>query len=111
MLILTRRVSETLLIGSDIAVTVLGVEGRNVRIGVRAPDHVNIVREEIASSPASIRAAKERMAAGPYAAGCDDTDNDPDGCVYRPDLTCECWVRLANGKNCPHQPSDEGAPV
>ena len=47
MLILTRRVGETLMIGDNISVTVLGVKGTQVRIGVNAPKDVSIHREEI----------------------------------------------------------------
>jgi carbon storage regulator len=47
MLILTRRVGETLMIGDEVTVTVLGVKGNQVRIGVNAPKHVAVHREEI----------------------------------------------------------------
>ncbi len=47
MLILTRRVGETLMIGEDISVTVLGVKGNQVRIGINAPQDVAVHREEI----------------------------------------------------------------
>jgi carbon storage regulator len=47
MLILTRRVGETLNIGDDITVTVLNVKGNQVRIGVNAPKDVTVHREEI----------------------------------------------------------------
>ncbi len=47
MLILTRRVGETVMIGNDITVTVLGVKGNQVRVGVNAPKDVAVHREEI----------------------------------------------------------------
>lgn len=47
MLILTRRVGETLMIGDDVTVTVLGVKGNQVRVGVNAPKDVAVHREEI----------------------------------------------------------------
>ncbi len=47
MLILTRRVGETLVVGDDVTVTVLGVKGNQVRIGVKAPRDVAVHREEI----------------------------------------------------------------
>ena len=47
MLILTRRVGETIMIGDDITLTVLGVKGSQVRIGFNAPKHVSVHREEI----------------------------------------------------------------
>ncbi len=47
MLILTRRVGETVMIGEDITVTVLGVKGNQVRVGVNAPRTVAVHREEI----------------------------------------------------------------
>lgn len=47
MLILTRRVGETLMIGDDVTATVLGVKGNQVRIGINAPKNVPVHREEI----------------------------------------------------------------
>ncbi len=47
MLILSRRIGETLMIGDEVTVTVLGVKGNQVRIGVNAPKDVSVHREEI----------------------------------------------------------------
>ena len=47
MLILTRRVGETIVIGDDVVVTVLGIKGNQVRIGINAPKNVSVHREEI----------------------------------------------------------------
>ncbi len=47
MLILTRRVGESLMIGDEVTVTVLGVKGNQVRVGVHAPKNVPVHREEI----------------------------------------------------------------
>ena len=47
MLILTRRVGETLMIGNDVTVAVLGVKGSQVRLGINAPKSVEVHREEV----------------------------------------------------------------
>jgi carbon storage regulator len=55
MLILTRRVGETLCIGNDVTVTVLSIQGNHVRLGTRAPKEIAVHREEVA-----LRIQKER---------------------------------------------------
>ena len=47
MLLLTRRVGETVMIGNDVTVTILGVKGNQVRVGINAPKNVAVHREEI----------------------------------------------------------------
>jgi len=47
MLILTRRIGETVMIGDDVTITVLGVKGNQVRLGISAPKNVPVHREEI----------------------------------------------------------------
>jgi carbon storage regulator len=59
MLILTRRLGETITIGADVTVTVLGVKGHQVRLGVAAPRDMPVHREEIAE-----KIAREKKAAG-----------------------------------------------
>jgi carbon storage regulator len=47
MLILTRRVGETMVVGDDVFITVLGIKGHQVRLGINAPKEVSVHREEI----------------------------------------------------------------
>lgn len=72
MLILTRRVGETVMIGNEVTVTVLGVKGNQVRIGINAPKNVAVHREEIFE-----RIKREQQEGGDHPAlGATD---DPDG--------------------------------
>lgn len=64
MLILTRRTSETIMIGEDVTVTILGMKGNQVRIGIKAPKRVAVHREEIY---ARIKAATSAKIAGAIA--------------------------------------------
>ena len=59
MLILTRRIGETLMVGDDVTITVLGVKGNQVRIGVNAPKDVAVHREEIYERIQSEKAGKD----------------------------------------------------
>lgn len=59
MLILTRRIGETLIIGDDVNITVLGVKGNQVRLGINAPKDVSVHREEI-----YMRIQQEKEASG-----------------------------------------------
>jgi carbon storage regulator len=47
MLILTRRIGETLMVGDEVSVTVLGIKGNQVRLGINAPKNISVHREEI----------------------------------------------------------------
>jgi carbon storage regulator len=71
MLILTRRVGESVVIGEDVTVTVLGVKGNQVRIGINAPKHVAVHREEI------FERIKNGRAAGDGTAPADDPNAVP----------------------------------
>lgn len=59
MLILTRRAGETVMIGSDVTITVLGVKGNQVRIGINAPRDVAVHREEIFERIKNEQSSKE----------------------------------------------------
>ena len=70
MLILTRRVGEMLMIGDDVTVTVLGVKGNQVRLGVNAPKSVAVHREEIYQ-----RIQQEKAAGGDSGSGSEDQES------------------------------------
>ena len=74
MLILTRRVGETLKIGEDIEVTVLGLRGGQVRMGINAPRDVAVHREEILSRDAQDDETERKIAGSETSDGGDQKD-------------------------------------
>lgn len=61
MLILTRKANETLIVGDNVTVTILGVKGNQVRIGVNAPKEISVHREEVYNR---IKAEKQQEQTG-----------------------------------------------
>ena len=47
MLVLGRKTDESLIVGSDIVITILGIEGDRVKVGINAPKHITILRSEV----------------------------------------------------------------
>ncbi len=75
MLILTRRIGETLKIGDNVDVTILGVKGNQVRIGINAPKNVAVHREEIYTRIKEERGQQQPPLGLPRAAGSDHKDD------------------------------------
>lgn len=71
MLILTRRVGESVMIGDDVSITVLGVKGNQVRLGINAPKSVAVHREEIYQ-----RIKREQAAGGPHESPPEETHEE-----------------------------------
>ena len=60
MLVLTRRIGETMIIGDDVNITVLGVKGNQIRLGINAPESISVHREEI------YQKIKQEQGRGPF---------------------------------------------
>ena len=73
MLILTRRVGETVMIGDEVTITVLGVKGNQVRVGINAPKHVAVHREEIYE-----RIKREQQGGAAGSGNADGSDKAPE---------------------------------
>ncbi|MGH1542423.1 MAG: carbon storage regulator CsrA [Arenicella sp.] len=82
MLILTRRINETLNIGDEVQVTVLGIKGNQVRIGINAPRDVPVHREEIYQR---IKREERMKAGGEASADASGQDQDDDSFDFRDD--------------------------
>jgi carbon storage regulator len=73
MLILTRRVGETVMIGDEVSIKVLGVKGNQVRVGINAPKHVAVHREEIYE-----RIKREQQGGGSAGGNAGDSERAPE---------------------------------
>ncbi len=65
MLVLTRRVDESLVIGENIVVTILAIEGDKIKIGVTAPREIPVLRKELWDAMSAQNQIAERLATGP----------------------------------------------
>jgi carbon storage regulator len=64
MLVLTRKIHETIVIGGTIRITTISIRGRHVRLAIEAPNEVHVVREELLKSPRGVAAKSERFPLG-----------------------------------------------
>lgn len=69
MLILTRKIDQSIIIQGNITIMVLGVERDRVKIGIAAPENVTVLREELVDNPAAPQPLRPRIAAQPQAVG------------------------------------------
>ena len=82
MLVLSRKPNQQIVIGGNIRVTVVGVRGNQVRLGIEAPDAVKVYREELCAPPPAPAAALRRRHPA-----------DPDGLGWEPSDECVGWPR------------------
>ncbi len=110
MLVLSRKVGEKILIGDDIAVTVVRLSGGGVRIGIDAPVEMAVVREELAAEAGKLEAGKS-ISAGSVSEGENPCEAKPCEANPREADPCEAKPREANKSRSAGRTSEKSLPV